>query len=57
MPRTNRHFIPGYIWHITHRCHDRQFLLQHEKDRISWIGWIRNAQKKKYDLCVLNYMD
>jgi hypothetical protein len=19
MPRANRHFLPGYIWHITHR--------------------------------------
>lgn len=55
MPRANRHFIPGYIWHITHRCHNKQFLLQYEKDRISWIGWIRKAQKR-YDLCVLNYM-
>jgi hypothetical protein len=21
MPRANRHFLPGHIWHITHRCH------------------------------------
>ena len=27
MPRANRHFIPGQIWHITHRCHRREFLL------------------------------
>jgi hypothetical protein len=20
MPRANRHFLPGYIWHITHLC-------------------------------------
>ena len=21
MPRANRHFLPGHVWHITHRCH------------------------------------
>jgi hypothetical protein len=21
MPRMNRHFLPGHVWHITHRCH------------------------------------
>ena len=21
MPRANRHYLPGYVWHITHRCH------------------------------------
>jgi hypothetical protein len=20
MPRANRHYIPGYVWHITHPC-------------------------------------
>jgi hypothetical protein len=22
MPRANRHFVPGLVWHITHRCHN-----------------------------------
>ncbi len=21
MPRANRYFLPGHVWHITHRCH------------------------------------
>jgi hypothetical protein len=21
MPRANRHFLPGCVWHLTHRCH------------------------------------
>jgi hypothetical protein len=25
MPRANRHFLPGHVWHITHRC-DRKFV-------------------------------
>jgi hypothetical protein len=26
MPRANRYFLPGYVWHIRHRCHQKQFL-------------------------------
>ena len=22
MPRANRHFLPGYVWHITHQCRE-----------------------------------
>ena len=22
MPRASMHYIPGYVWHITHRCHN-----------------------------------
>lgn len=25
MARTNRHFLPGYVWHITHRCHKKDY--------------------------------
>ena len=25
MPRVSRHFLPGYLWHITHRCPRRLF--------------------------------
>lgn len=28
MPRANRHFLPNHIWHITHRCHKREFLFR-----------------------------
>ena len=28
MARANRHHLPGYVWHITHRCHKREFLLK-----------------------------
>jgi hypothetical protein len=27
MPRANRYFIPNQVWHITHRCHKREFLV------------------------------
>jgi hypothetical protein len=33
MARVKRHFLPGHVWHITHRCHKKGFLLKLVKDR------------------------
>lgn len=55
MPRANRYFLPGYVWHVTHRCHKKEFLLKFHKDRMNWIRWLFEA-KKRYGLCVLNYI-
>jgi putative transposase len=46
--------IPGYVWHITHRCHDRRFLLRFDCDRKTWLAWIYRA-RMKYGLRILNY--
>jgi putative transposase len=55
MSRAKRHYLPGLIWHITHRCHKREFLFRFAKDKRAWVHWILVA-KKIYGLCVLNYM-
>ena len=55
MARAKRHYIPGYIWHITHRCHKREFLLKFSKDRHRYLQWLYKA-RKRYGLCILNYM-
>lgn len=55
MPRANRYFLPGFIWHITHRCHNRDFLLRFSHDKINWLHWLFEA-KKRYGLRILNYM-
>jgi putative transposase len=55
MPRANRHYIPGYVWHLTHRCHKKDFLLKFARDRRRWLQWLFEA-KKRYGLSVLNYM-
>jgi putative transposase len=55
MARAKRHYLPGYIWHITHRCHKREFLLKFRKDRYRWLKWLYQA-RKRYGLTVLNYM-
>ena len=54
MARANRHFIPGFVWHITHRCHKQEFLLKFARDRERWVYWLFEA-KKRFGLCVLNY--
>lgn len=46
---------PGYIWHITHRCHKQEFLLKFVRDRRCWLRWLFEA-KKRYGLKVLNYV-
>ncbi|MCK4865965.1 MAG: transposase [Gammaproteobacteria bacterium] len=54
MARANRHFVPNQVWHITHRCHQKDFLLKFSKDRKHWLHWLFEA-KKRFGLCVLNY--
>ena len=54
MARANRHHIPGQVWHITHRCHKKEFLLKFARDRKRWLQWLFEA-KKRYGLQILNY--
>ena len=55
MARANRHFMPGYIWHITHRCHKREFLFKFSRDRTRWLQLLFEA-RKRYGLSILNYV-
>ncbi len=67
MPRANRHYIPGCVWHtpvkwssnltgqVTHRCHKKEFLLKFVRDRRRWLQWLFEA-KMRYDLSVLYYI-
>ncbi len=55
MPRASRHYIPGYVWHITHRCHKKEFLLRFGRDRRRWLQWLFEV-KKRFGLSVLNYI-
>jgi len=55
MARAKRHYIPGHVWHITHRCHKKEFLLKFDRDRRRWVEWLFES-KKRYGIKVLNYM-
>ena len=54
MARAKRHYIAGQVWHLTHRCHKREFLLRFAKDRRRWLQWLFEA-KRRYGLLILNY--
>ena len=36
MPHANRYILLGYAYHLTHRCHNRSFLLRFAKDRTEY---------------------
>lgn len=55
MARAKRHYLPGNIWPITHRCHKKEFLLKFSRDKNRWLQWLYQA-KKRYSLKILNYM-
>ena len=55
MARAKRHYLPGHIWHITHRCHKKEWLLRFSRDRRRWLQWLFKA-KQRYGLVIANYM-
>lgn len=55
MARANRHYLPGCVWHITHRCHKKEFLLKFSKDCRRWMQWLFTA-RRRYDLVILDYV-
>lgn len=55
MPRANRSFLPGHIWHVTQRCHKKEFLLKFRKDKRLWMSWALEA-KARFGLTILNFM-
>jgi len=55
MPRAHRYFLPNHVWHLTHRCHEKAFLLRFARDRERYLHWLFEA-KKRFSLRVLNYM-
>jgi putative transposase len=52
MPRANRYFLSGFLWHITYSCYKKEFLLKFARDRECWLF----EAKRRYGLCVLNYV-
>lgn len=55
MPRAKRHYLPGYTWHITQRCHKKEFLLKFNHDRRRWLYWLYQA-KQRFNISILNYV-
>lgn len=55
MARALRSYLPGYCWHLTHRCHRREFLLSSDDDRERWIFWLSRA-RDRFGLTILDYV-
>ncbi len=54
MPRANRFILPGYLYHVTHRCHDRRFLFHAALDRAEYRRRLGEALKR-FDVSLLSY--
>ena len=56
MPRASRYLREGYTFHLTHRCHDRRFLLKFARDRNAYREWLRVGVKRYgvpvYGFCI-----
>jgi putative transposase len=54
MPRANRLRGDGGVFHVTHRCHDRSFLLRFAKDRDGYRSRLRE-HLGQFDIALLDY--
>lgn len=54
MPRADRYMMEGYVYHLTHRCHDRAFLLRFARDRDAYRRWLRIGVQR-YKVPVFGY--
>ena len=54
MPRSNRYILPGHIYHLTHRCHDRKFLLRFAVHRNTYRRNLWEAVRE-FDVSLLDY--
>ncbi len=54
MPRANRCILPGEIYHLTHRCHDKKFLLRFGLDRTEYCSRLRECVRV-HNVSLLDY--
>jgi putative transposase len=54
MPRSNRYILPGYLYHVTHRCHDRKFLFAAGLDRNAYRRRLRDGLER-FGVSLLSY--
>ena len=54
MPRASRYLVKGYTYHLTHRCHDRRFLLKFSQEREAYRKWLRTGSQR-YGVPVYGY--
>lgn len=55
MARRKRWWVDYGIYHITYRCHEREFLFKFAKHRDLYVRYLRDASRR-YRIDILNYM-
>lgn len=54
MPRGKRYILPGHVYHVTHRCHQRKFLLKFKQDRDVYRSMLRD-RVARYRISLFNF--
>ena len=54
MPRAHRLKVAGGLFHLTHRCHNRAFLLRFARDRDAYRAKLRQ-KLKRFEVSLLDY--
>jgi len=54
MPRSTRYLKNGFVYHLTHRCHDGRFFLRFARERDLYREWLR-VGALRYRVAVLGY--
>jgi len=58
MPRSSQYLLEGYTYHLTHRCHNRKFLLNFARDKEAYAKWLREGVHRYgvsiYGFCITN---
>jgi len=54
MPRACDYLLEGYTYHLTHRCHNRDFHLRFDRDRDVYREWLREGVRR-YKVPVYGY--
>ncbi len=54
MARANRYILPGQVYHVTHRCHNRAFLLKFARDRDAYRCMLRE-RLGRFPVSLLGY--
>ena len=55
MPRPRRGWVDHTCYHITHRCHERKFLLKFAKHREHYVDQLRETNKR-FKIDILDYI-
>jgi len=54
MPRANRYWVAGAAYHLTHRCHNREFLFKRAQERDGYRELLRQELRES-SVSLLNY--